>query len=195
MARLTLAVSPGASLFVMPLIYNLLKRHPPCMVLLRRGTGEEEKQGARTPTRVPPASLLTVRACGGAALLARLSKTSEQLEAERAAQDGAAAVIDGADGAVPACGEVAAGKRRRGAQDANGTSGKRARTSAGAQDTSAAAPDAAHAAAPGVDPFDATASDPAQCRALDSSLWELAVSTQRSCAPHVGRRSRSPPPQ
>ena len=38
LSRLALSASPAAIVTVVPFVYNLLKRHPSCMVLVHRST-------------------------------------------------------------------------------------------------------------------------------------------------------------
>jgi U3 small nucleolar RNA-associated protein 19 len=42
MARLSLTAPPAASVIIIPFIYNLLKRHPTCMVLIHSTKATEE---------------------------------------------------------------------------------------------------------------------------------------------------------
>ncbi|KAI9140459.1 CBF/Mak21 family-domain-containing protein [Paraphysoderma sedebokerense] len=48
MARLTLTSPPGGILIIIPMIYNLLKRHPSCMVLIHR-TSETDNDSTTDP--------------------------------------------------------------------------------------------------------------------------------------------------
>ncbi|GAA5940013.1 nucleolar complex associated 4 [Sporobolomyces koalae] len=44
LARLALSASPAAIVTVVPLVYNLLKRHPSCMVMIHRPVSEDAEQ-------------------------------------------------------------------------------------------------------------------------------------------------------
>lgn len=49
LARLALTAPPDALLMVMPFIYNLLRRHPSCKVLVHKPGGPEGERMATDP--------------------------------------------------------------------------------------------------------------------------------------------------
>lgn len=56
LARLALSASPAAIVTVVPFVYNLLKRHPSCMVLVHRSTEGDDYDWSKG---VPPTHSLT----------------------------------------------------------------------------------------------------------------------------------------
>lgn len=45
LARLALTAPPAGLLIVLPFIYNLIRRHPSCRVLLHKPSAEEGEEG------------------------------------------------------------------------------------------------------------------------------------------------------
>lgn len=91
MARLCLHAPPPAPLFLLPLIYNLIRRHSACLLLLRRGSNAKQQLGAWTgrctPRTVPARGDPSYPLTPSTAMLQSVAKTSEELAAEKRANE------------------------------------------------------------------------------------------------------------
>ena len=151
------AICIAGAVIAIAFIHNLLRRHPSCSVLVNKPVIPRSAVAASVAVPTPPAALTAAENSTDAA---------EQRLLPDALTNGSA--HDSSHDADSSDAEAAVTTGDRPPQTAEGRGAQ-----AGTATASAAAAAVGSEVQAGEDVFDETELDPAKCRAIESSLWEL----------------------